>query len=265
MRINNLMRTLFRAYPFSRARGRVLAFAMRHVGGFEIVSQRDGGTFLLDLTNYIDSRMFLEGSYEAARIKLLSDCVDRYECRCAIDVGANIGVYTIPLAKNPKLTTVHAFEPDPRNYAQLLANTFLNGVWENVSAHNIALSSESADAELHISRTARDFDAGKRNTGTASLVMNEKRHDGSVTVRTERLDDVIDIEGESIVVKIDVEGHEVEVLAGMERTLADNGCIVQVETFAERRNAVDAFLSKLGYEPSDEGAQADANLLYVKR
>lgn len=265
MRINRLMRMLVRRYPFSRARGRVLAFAMRHVGGFEVGSDDDGNTFLLDLGNYIDSRMFLEGCYERAGVELLNDYVDRYDCRWAIDVGANIGAYTIPLAKNPKLVEVHAFEPDPRNHAQLWANVFLNDVSEKVSVHDVALSSISADAALHVSRTPRRFDSGKLNTGTASLVMNDRRHDESVAVRTERLDDVLDIEGESVVVKIDVEGHELEVLKGMERILAKDRCVIQVEAFAERRSAVDTFLADLGYEFSDANINASANVIYVKR
>src|SRR5215212_2374532 len=54
-----------------------------------------------------------------------------------IDVGANIGVVTLPLSARYRDRRVHAFEPNPAAYRALLSNITLNGA-TNVVAHAAA-------------------------------------------------------------------------------------------------------------------------------
>lgn len=55
-----------------------------------------------------------------------------------IDIGANIGLTTPPVARNP-LVNCFAFEPEPTNVANLQANVRRNASHRNVVLHRLAL------------------------------------------------------------------------------------------------------------------------------
>ena len=128
-----------------------------------------------------------------------------------VDVGANIGYYTVHAAHAVGSTgRVHAFEPDPRTAESLRANIVRNRL-ANVTVHECAVSAGSGSRELILSGTA--------SHSGLSRTMDETSIVGSTTVQAVALDDVLD--GASVdVMKMDVEGEEPFALQGMERTLA---------------------------------------------
>ena len=72
-----------------------------------------------------------------------------------VDVGANIGAYTILAAeKVGKDGKVIAIEPEPRNYEQLLENIKLNN-FQNVIPKNIALTDHEGFEKLSLSLLIR--------------------------------------------------------------------------------------------------------------
>jgi hypothetical protein len=62
-----------------------------------------------------------------------------------------------------------------------------------------------------------------------------------------RFDDQFSILGKTILVKMDVEGSEFHALAGMERTLRENECYLQVELYSDRLAELKALFERLGY------------------
>lgn len=128
-----------------------------------------------------------------------------------IDVGANIGVVTLLLAKQFPGRHVHAFEPGPTTFDTLQKNVKLNG-FTNVSCHRIALS----DSVGEISFDADPFKRGNARIAGAGA-------DYATTVPTTTLDTFVAEQGiRSIgLLKIDVEGFETMVLAGAAQTLKD--------------------------------------------
>ena len=62
-----------------------------------------------------------------------------------------------------------------------------------------------------------------------------------------RFDDEFAIAGKSLVIKMDVEGSEFHALAGMQRTLRDNSCYLQVELYSDRIEELKALFAGLGY------------------
>ena len=62
-----------------------------------------------------------------------------------LDVGANIGVYTLTAAKYASV--VYSFEPDPITFSNLKRNVEANG-YKNVVAVNKAVSDKSGVAQL---------------------------------------------------------------------------------------------------------------------
>ncbi len=128
-----------------------------------------------------------------------------------IDVGANIGLYSLLLAHLVgESGSVLAFEPEPNLFAILRENCARNNV-TNIAPFQYALGRNSGSASFH--RSA--FNSGDNRLGKASL-----GHE-PVEVRVERFDD-LQPESRPDFVKIDVQGHEFAALSGMERALAAN-------------------------------------------
>ena len=68
-----------------------------------------------------------------------------------IDVGANVGMYTIWAART-RGARVYAFEPEGLNFALLNRNIVANGLETQVMAYCAAISDRSGFGELHLSQ-----------------------------------------------------------------------------------------------------------------
>jgi len=143
-----------------------------------------------------------------------------------IDVGANIGLYTIFASSmvGPQ-GVVLAVEPSEREFRLLKANVQLNAC-ANVRLIPLGLSNRSGERELLI---AEKEHSGHNTFGRFGYAGVEVA--GRQMVKTERLDNLIQREGlERVdVIKLDVEGHERFVLEGARETLTRFKPILLVE------------------------------------
>jgi FkbM family methyltransferase len=131
-----------------------------------------------------------------------------------IDVGANVGMYTVWAAMTRDVR-VFAFEPESQNYALLNRNLILNGLGGSVKAYCLALSDTAGFSELHLAV----LDAGGSCHQLGEKVdfnhrpAQPKFSQGCLSAR---LDDLV---RDGVVpapqhVKIDVDGFEPKVIAG---------------------------------------------------
>lgn len=145
-----------------------------------------------------------------------------------VDIGANIGVYSVMAAKNGN--EVMAFEPNPRTYKFLVENTHMNNV--EVEAMPFAVWDKESFVDLEIGYFSR---ATRTKEGRA--------------VRAVTLDSVL---GGRIpdLVKIDVEDSEMHVFKGMTSTLskAKDMRIIYEARSDEKLREDAGFLSELGYK-----------------
>lgn len=138
-----------------------------------------------------------------------------------VDVGANVGLYSLLLARLVDRTgSVLAFEPEPNLFAILCENCASNNA-TNVIQFQCALGRESRVALFH--RSA--FNSGDNRLDHASV-----GHE-AVEVKVERFDD-LQPESKPDFVKIDVQGHELAALSGMERALSANLSVQVLFEFA---------------------------------
>jgi len=129
----------------------------------------------------------------------------------ALDVGANLGLYTVLLSRLVGPTgRVIAFEPDPHHFALLIKNCALNGC-ANVEAHNVALGTGRSRLALR----KRLLNSGANTLGNP----DSRVFPTSVEVDVVSLDEFLPAIRPDLV-KIDVQGWEMDVLGGMQRTLA---------------------------------------------
>ena len=148
-------------------------------------------------------RAFFYAHYRYPELNFLKHLAD--PAAVALDVGANLGLYTYFLARISR--HVYAFEPNPGPLRALLRVAD-----SNVTVSPVALSDRSGEAELSIPRGRK----GWTNNGAAL----ERHFPGrmmTVRVPCRRIDD-LGIAGIGFI-KIDVEGHELAVLQGARETL----------------------------------------------
>jgi len=136
-----------------------------------------------------------------------------------VDVGANVGMYTVWAAKTRGLR-VYAFEPEAQNYGLLNRNIVLNGLGGSVKAYCVALSDQAGFSELHLS----EFRAGGSCHSLGEQVdfkHQPARPAFSQGCISARLDDLV---RDGVVpapqhIKIDVDGFEPKVIAGAAEVL----------------------------------------------
>lgn len=127
----------------------------------------------------------------------------------ALDCGANIGDFTIPLAESG--ARVYAFEPNPAAFEVLAART---SSFPNVTVLQGAVTAEPGPVDLYLHKWT-DQDPVYWSTGSSVLAGKDNvRSDSFVTVQTFQLPEFFrDFEISRIqLLKMDIEGAEVEVL-----------------------------------------------------
>ena len=150
-----------------------------------------------------------------------------------VDVGANIGGYTIRLAS--KARRVYSFEPHPRNFRLLKYNLKLNNLYSKVYAYRYAVSQKKGKVLLTLS----EFH------GRHSIVELRSRY---IEVPSITLDDILYSEDNIDVIKIDVEGAEPLVLLGAKNTLTKTKYVIIETTFPVLRDFSHKILKKLGFQ-----------------
>ncbi len=194
-----------------------------------------------------------ETELQVESAKLLAGC----DAGLVLDIGANLGSYTVPLAKAHPHLQVISFEPQRVIYLQLCANIFLNRL-DNVYAFQYALS----DAEWQEQMELPDY-ATERNIGAFSVdpAVRAKDYEVQSHGATEPISaTLLDrfMFNNIKLIKIDVEGHELEVLRGAHHTLIENHyppIIFESWTwkFQEKRLELFNYLKDLGYEITEVG------------
>lgn len=136
-----------------------------------------------------------------------------------LDVGANIGFWTIPMASVLREGGIlHAFEPIPSNFSRLAQNVSRNGLDRVVNLHEHGLSDQSAELPISL---REDFAAGSE-TGNAAIVIDQDDYRfETATIKVAPLDDLLGSLALKRLdfVKVDIEGHEDQFLRGATQTI----------------------------------------------
>ena len=128
----------------------------------------------------------------------------------AVDVGANLGCYTLALARRVGVDgRVYALEPDARCF-ELLSRAVGGGRCIQVEPRQLAAGEYSGWATLYVA----DGDQGDHRVVPAA---EERR---TVTVRAVSLDDLLADVPRVDFVKLSAQGAEVSVLRGLRATLS---------------------------------------------
>ncbi|HEY6454237.1 MAG TPA: FkbM family methyltransferase [Steroidobacteraceae bacterium] len=186
--------------------GRLHANLAVRLGRTESVMVGPFRVFIDPRDRVIAKKLILYGGYEQREIDLLCSLVQPGDC--VLDIGANIGLYSLALSRAVGSTgRVIAFEPDPDNAVLLRKNLDANGCG-NVTVIEDALGDESKDVNLY------ESDDNRGALSTSDVLGVGEEH--AIRVRMRRGDAVLAQLGvQPRLAKIDVEGAEPLVIAGL--------------------------------------------------
>jgi FkbM family methyltransferase len=107
---------------------------------------------LIDLRSSMERHVYWRADAEDSALRLLANLLP--SGGQVLDVGANIGFFTVPLARLlERGGKVYAFEPVPANFLKLCDNLRLNGLESSAEPYHLALGSAPALAEIHMDDT----------------------------------------------------------------------------------------------------------------
>lgn len=186
----------------------------------------------LDLHSWLQRLAFLTGSYESDAVTFLHRLHSSQDSRgCMLDIGANIGLISIPFAlmsqsQMQNKIKVISVEAVPDNLKALTENITLNSLQSSIKVIGTALGDTSKTIEIQVEG---DLASGE-GTGTANILP-----DGSdfrcvrQKLELKTMDSLLDI-GElpedCSVVKIDTDGYDLKIFQGGVRFLHQNRPVI---------------------------------------
>ncbi len=179
------------------------------------------------LSGGIATQLLRGQPYEPLTTKVLNQILPMIED--AVDVGANIGYYTLLMSTRVR-GKVFAYEPEDNNFQALCNNVKMNGC-SNVTPFQEAVSDEVGTANLFVSGL---------ESGEHSLVV--KRH--FVTSQSVHVTALNYLQSYNVgLIKTDTEGNDFKVLLGARRLLARRPSTVFLTEFWPEG------IRKSGYNP----------------
>ena len=238
-----------RTVTWDIARWRVVTYALRQTKahgqtlGTATVKTHHGFKMCLRLHDWVDQHVWATGNYEDSTALTIAALLNAGDV--AVDIGANIGFFTLLMAQRVGPSgVVWAFEPSSATRQRLLANIELNQVG-HVKVRKEAISDREGEAPF--------FAGNDDHTGLASL-RALGADDSSYRVRTSRLGACIDADPPPRLIKIDIEGAEHLALLGMREILAAHHPDLIIEMsdhylaqMGSSSSEVYTFLCDLGY------------------
>ena len=207
--------------------------------------------------DFLSQQVLRQGTWGKLQHGLSQQLLAGFEEPVVLDVGANIGLYAVPVASMVAKAggRLLAFEPQRVVFQQLCTNIFSNRI-DCVWAFNQAVGAAAGTIDM----PTIDY-AKAENIGAFSLDENLQKLRGleagldrsrtePITVVT--LDD-LEISGSVRAIKIDVEGMEIDVIRGGKALLEQHRFppllfeTWEDDFFSEQRQAVFAEIEGLGY------------------
>lgn len=197
----------------------------------------------LHIDDWVQENLFFLGEYEAAELKTAEFFLK--EDSVFIDIGANVGLYTVHLSKiiNNK-GKIFCFEPFSANFNSLHENIMLNNL-VHVQIQKLAIGAQEENIKLYCN-------PAHHNLGMISVIPMENSY--TEEVKSVTLDGFLKLNCVTRIdlIKIDIEGYEYQALCGMKETLTTFKPALLIEILDAGQKDInnvncENFLKALGY------------------
>jgi FkbM family methyltransferase len=211
-------------YEILAGRGIGKFYIVRVINGFVMsrlrspVAAVDGHKMLLDSRDTL--KLSIRGIYEPMGTEIAKKDIKPGDV--VIDIGANIGYYTLIFARLVgEEGRVFAFEPEPGNFSLLKKNIEING-YKNVILVKKAVSNETGKTRLYLSKS----------DNVNHRIYDSQDGRSCIEIESIRLDDYFSDNNKIDFIKMDIQGAEGKALQGMEHILKSNDDIKVMMEFS---------------------------------
>ncbi len=218
------------------------------VGGVLELSPRNiPGRFFVPATSHLAKRVAIRGEYEpevtAALMKLPKSN------GAFVNVGANVGFFSVFAANQLGFEKVVAIEPNPDAFELLVRNLRNNGLSERVSAHRVCVARIGGEVEFATIEGKPEF------SSIGGIVHPSVKHEQTKTIMVAAvpLDEILGDTPVSILF-VDTEGAEEEVFSGAEEILVRDKPVLffecsdlMLQKFGSSSESLERKLTGLGY------------------
>jgi len=230
-----------------------------------LINSKENDWLILDGPDHINDYIKKNGFWGAKELIIAKTFLSNRSNMNVIDVGANIGGFTLPVAKlisknNGKLI---AFEPQRIVFQQLCANIFINRL-DNVYTHNIALGKKCDDIKVpelnfwksqNVGGLSLDPNIRKKLKDEALKGLNFSNDETGEEFLTRQMTlDSLSIDFKINLIKVDIEGYELDFFIGASKIIKNSNfppIIFELwegkPWYEEKAGETRKFLMKLGY------------------
>ena len=189
-------------------------------------------------------RVDMAYDYEAPEIEIFHAIQTMIGAEIMIDVGANVGVYSVYSTKCKTIEKIIAIEASRQTKLELDLNLSMQKSDVVIFTVNAAVSNRASVMKFIEHGAMAGHNALADTAFIEPLVGSE-----IINIPTKKLDGIVSDRGRILAVKIDVEGHECEVLDGALELLQSSSGFLQIEIMSEEKlSIVTKKIECLGYE-----------------
>lgn len=211
---------------------------------------------LLNLDNLLDFLIWENNIFEPEIIHAIDNIQNKDES-LFIDIGSQIGQFSLYVRKSYPFCEVISFEPYKPAFYQQQANMLLNKL--SYRLYLKAVSDKSGKATFYSPSAEYKGVYGKGNPAMSGLLKDQIQHAEEHFVETIRLDDFIEERKafRTIIIKMDVEGAEDLVLSGGKAFLSSGKNIFLLiellnESLPVRSEKINELLNAMGFKACNE-------------
>jgi len=224
-----------------------------------IIKCNEADYMLFSTDDAISNVLYRTGQWEEYLLTISRVFLQSVKNPLVLDIGANLGAYSIPLAKEIQDVggAVMAFEPQRVIYYQLCGNIVLNRL-DNFIAFNKAVGDFDGNIEMPEINYENNVNIGAFSLDKAyreHLNMEQFMKNETTSVPIIKLDS-LNVPTAPSLIKIDVEGFELNVLKGAENFLEEYRYppvifeAWNLDWFMDNKVKLLNFVNYLGYEIS---------------
>jgi FkbM family methyltransferase len=211
-----------------------------------------------DTADIITNEVRQLGSFEDHVITIAKRMLANVKDPYILDIGANIGTFSIPLGLHFPNSIIKCFEVQQRVYYQLCSNILLNNL-TNVNAHWCGVTDETKSELIDVLNESQSQNYGAYTLDKNIRIVNPQNNvysSNQILTQLIKLDDVKLVKPPSLI-KIDVEGLELQVLTGGKQLFSKYKPILILECwgnswFRKQHSAVFQMLDSLNYKMINE-------------
>jgi FkbM family methyltransferase len=209
---------------------------------------RNGIKWNLDLNEGIDLSIFLFGTSEK-KVKNIKKFFKLNKKITVIDIGANIGSISLPIAKMFPKSKIYSIEPTTYAFKKLTINLHLNkDLIKNISLKQLFISKVDKPKKVWSSWNFKsEKNKHKKHFGSLQTIKKDSYISLNKFINLEKIKKIDFI-------KLDVDGHELDVLKSGEKFIKKERPIIFIEIapylypeFGYECSELIKYISKLGY------------------